>query len=431
MAISGDPLVQLWTWAGNRPRKSKPCTLAQAADLVRHSDRLRSATDESRAILAFEGRSTAYNAQKYGRRNRQPDGQFDDVPGGFPAIAWAGVWHGRRALDGLSELQPSGYVYGDIDYHDVDIEEAIYMPSERGVLDRALAVVDKISANSSVALAYVSAGYGVHFIAAVDPAPKTQGDYLCALETLERWIGVEVDSGAKDITRLGTLSYDAAAYYNPNPTPMAWGHKPKPAPTRQTPGAGYPVWIDDALSALDPDCDYAEWVSVGMALTAISGGAGLALWDSWSSQGQKYGVGGGANLPAAKWRSFKRGRGYGLRYLWDHACQSGWTPPAEIGGERLCKCGRAYHGSRYETCWECKDKSADYICGICNRIVDTDIPCGCAPSAHTGDIAADRHSDTTDDICAAKSAADVPPPAYRDERDFARWNADMAVLDEV
>lgn len=44
------------------------------------------------------------------------------------------------------------------------------------------------------------------------------------------------------------------------------------------------------LEGLDPDCDYHEWITVGMALHHEHAGSvdGFALWDNWSARSSKY-----------------------------------------------------------------------------------------------------------------------------------------------
>lgn len=58
------------------------------------------------------------------------------------------------------------------------------------------------------------------------------------------------------------------------------------------------------LADLDPDADYDEWIKAGMALHHETGGseAGLALWNEWSSAGQKYK---GLGDLETHWRSFR------------------------------------------------------------------------------------------------------------------------------
>lgn len=76
----------------------------------------------------------------------------------------------------------------------------------------------------------------------------------------------------------------------------------------------------DLLNAISPDCDYDEWLKVGMALKHE--GADVSVWDNWSSRGHKYKSG----ECAKKWRSFKRSEVTGGT-LYHIACQYGYQPP--------------------------------------------------------------------------------------------------------
>ena len=63
--------------------------------------------------------------------------------------------------------------------------------------------------------------------------------------------------------------------------------------------------IEEALSRVNPDCEYDDWVRVGMALHAKdSGSRGFDTWDSWSARGEKYP---GRDELEKKWRTFKAG----------------------------------------------------------------------------------------------------------------------------
>lgn len=51
--------------------------------------------------------------------------------------------------------------------------------------------------------------------------------------------------------------------------------------------------IEDAelqkmLSYVSPNCDYDRWINIGMALHDATNGAGVELWDGWSSSGDDY-----------------------------------------------------------------------------------------------------------------------------------------------
>lgn len=59
-----------------------------------------------------------------------------------------------------------------------------------------------------------------------------------------------------------------------------------------------------ALSVLDPDMDYDQWVKVGMAIhDRFPSEQGMEAWDTWSKLGNKYA---GADRIRTHWRSFDR-----------------------------------------------------------------------------------------------------------------------------
>lgn len=72
--------------------------------------------------------------------------------------------------------------------------------------------------------------------------------------------------------------------------------------------------LETVVGRLDPDSEYPQWVSIGMALHDATGGDrdGFEIWDQWSRQGDKYP--GRAEL-LDHWRSFQRGGGIDAEYL--------------------------------------------------------------------------------------------------------------------
>lgn len=75
------------------------------------------------------------------------------------------------------------------------------------------------------------------------------------------------------------------------------------------------------LNSIPPDCDYDEWIKVGMALKRE--GADWSVWDDWSRGGTKYKQG----ECERKWRSFRRDEVTGGT-LFHIATSYGYTPPA-------------------------------------------------------------------------------------------------------
>jgi hypothetical protein len=78
------------------------------------------------------------------------------------------------------------------------------------------------------------------------------------------------------------------------------------------------------LSAVSPDCDYNQWLEIGMALHTWDVDAGLTIWDNWSKPGKAYQAGACAD----KWASFGSTDGIGIATLLHHAKLAGWMGPA-------------------------------------------------------------------------------------------------------
>lgn len=79
------------------------------------------------------------------------------------------------------------------------------------------------------------------------------------------------------------------------------------------------------LGFVNPDCDYNQWVSVGMAIHHCLNGGGVELWDNWSSSGAKYC--GGATIQK-HWHSFgKTSNPVGYGTLLHYANEGGYCEP--------------------------------------------------------------------------------------------------------
>lgn len=73
--------------------------------------------------------------------------------------------------------------------------------------------------------------------------------------------------------------------------------------------------IETALNKIDPDCNYDEWLQIGMAIHSELGDGGFHVWDNWSRRGSKY----DEKEMETKWRSFKSGSGVSIGTLFHHA----------------------------------------------------------------------------------------------------------------
>lgn len=114
--------------------------------------------------------------------------------------------------------------------------------------------------------------------------------------------------------------------------------RPKPAPSAKgdladgSPPADLEE-VQSALSALDPDMDYHQWLQVGMALHAWSSGsaAGLKVWDEWSAGGGSYREG----ECKFKWATFTSGGGLTIKTLFNKAREAGWRHDPAADFENL------------------------------------------------------------------------------------------------
>jgi len=69
---------------------------------------------------------------------------------------------------------------------------------------------------------------------------------------------------------------------------------------------GSPVDVSDSdiaemLGHLDPDCDYDQWIKIGMSIHHATGGAGFEQWCDWSANGSKFP---GSDKLERHWHSF-------------------------------------------------------------------------------------------------------------------------------
>ena len=98
--------------------------------------------------------------------------------------------------------------------------------------------------------------------------------------------------------------------------------QPKPARSAAFDEAG-PAEVGEALTYVDPDLGYGDWVSVLMAVHDQFGDAGLQIADTWSARGAKYQPG----EVARKWASFTSGGGASIATVFalarTHGCDLG------------------------------------------------------------------------------------------------------------
>ena len=130
--------------------------------------------------------------------------------------------------------------------------------------------------------------------------------------------------------------------------------KPRPAPA----DTGTPpdmAEVQSALSVLNPDRGYNDWLAVGFALHNWSGGsaAGLEAWDTWSSNGALYRDG----ECEYRWSTFDIGGGVTIKTLFGMAVKTGWRWQ---GGQRKEWAGTSYAGAEQEQVFAAAKKCRDF-----------------------------------------------------------------------
>lgn len=101
--------------------------------------------------------------------------------------------------------------------------------------------------------------------------------------------------------------------------------EPKPSKNLKTLYKGELAVIENALTKIDPDCDYDTWLKIGMALHATDDEDAMEVWDEWSSNSL-------TNYPGripleAKWASFRRDKEVSVTtgYIRKMAAEKGWV----------------------------------------------------------------------------------------------------------
>lgn len=80
-------------------------------------------------------------------------------------------------------------------------------------------------------------------------------------------------------------------------------------------------FINDAITRIDPDIEYNDWVMIGMALHAV-GPDLLDIWEDWSAAGSKYQSGD----CESRWMGFEQDGGLSVASFFKYAYATGWEP---------------------------------------------------------------------------------------------------------
>ena len=245
----------------------------------------------------------------------------------LPSVCFSGVFNGSARNNNFTHH--SGIFIVDIDDLSVD---AIGSIKQRITQIRYIVFV-------FVSPSGVGLKVGVHISKVSDGqaykecfnSVKTLFEEICA-----------IDESGKDVSRKCFVSHDPDMYVNYSaivfePVMSAvdvnlYSEKALPPVSRNIdhrvfPSKGVlPLDVLSALNSINPDCDYTDWLAIGMAVHNASDGSieGFQLWDSWSMQGESYPDAIGETR--YKWESFS---GYNetpitVRTLYKKAYESGW-----------------------------------------------------------------------------------------------------------
>jgi hypothetical protein len=155
-------------------------------------------------------------------------------------------------------------------------------------------------------------------------------------------IGLEVFCGRQFFTCSGKHWPGSPATVEPvSAEALAWMHAAvDEAKQRKRAPAAEPIvapmatagqtgdWVRQALQAVPADCDYNQWIGIGMAIKSALGDGALGVWDEWSQRAAgKYP---GTERLQAHWKSFSGNDPDGATTIFKIARRGGaWKPPIE------------------------------------------------------------------------------------------------------
>ena len=404
-----------------------------AVRLIRTDSALEAFTTRARAILETHGKGDEYDAHKRGAR----------------AITWGGRFT-HRATANLQAA--SGAVFIDID----------------GLANIQAAAAERARASlyPFTAIAYISlSGKGVHIVVRVNPKPTDAAEYAIAWAAAMTALGYDpagqsaADPRVSDISRLAFLARDRDAQVNLKAVGLRWYKPPEPAAPPATPrmrayaGAGGELLtLEEAVAAAG-----AHRVGAGYRARCLAHGGDNPEALSISMDGGELlvhcftrGCEPTDIIAALRKAAGKRSAAEGLLYC--AACnrdavrkpeyptcyecrpaaprRQAASPP--VSPLRRCSdCGRHLYadgGHQFDACGASEEVS-EYQRRLnerrAKRASSAEPPPVSTPDADTPTQASIRF-EAMEPLAVA---ADIRPPAYRDEDDFARWDAELAALD--
>lgn len=177
-----------------------------------------------------------------------------------------------------------------------------------------------------------SGGGSQHYYFKLNDADKTKS----LLQKLDKYKGIDFKSSGY-VVGSGSLHESGANYETVKGYPQDVDFAPcellaileRPAFFRvQNNGLDLDInelHIVDLLEYCSPDCDYTQWVSIGMAIHHCLNGGGFEIWDAWSKDSDKYS---GAGQLQKHWHSFgKTSNPVGYGTLLHYAKEGGYCEP--------------------------------------------------------------------------------------------------------
>ena len=249
-----------------------------------------------------------------------------ELKGQLPAICFGAQLKTRDGKASAAEKiqAESGIVCLDLD----DIEDLDATKARLEGQKHILAVFVSPSGNGLKVLVPILGGFQTHWRAL---SHHMESEYQ-----------LKADEARKDVVGLCYASHDPAIWVAPDmsavevfaevredPRPR---HQPGQTLIGHMPNDGEVLadFLDGqeagrALSKLNPDCEYQEWIAIGQAIHCQFSGSsqGLSLWDSWSSRGSKYA---GSEDVSKHYQSF-RASGITFRTVLKPALAAGYTMP--------------------------------------------------------------------------------------------------------
>lgn len=209
----------------------------------------------------------------------------------------------------------------------LDIDDGMTLDEAKELFDPLQAIIVTTKSHRKEKNGVVADRFRV-VIALDEPMDLDASEYRDAMDAIFEYYGSVADKATKDPARFFFSSPDECdVHYTSGKQKFEWrdvyekAKRIKAIDAEQRRKAAMPRFedstIDDAanaLSKIDPDCDYDTWVQIGMALQSEFGDAGFEVWDAWSRRGSKY----NEREMAGKWKSFN-GHGVGIGTLFHHA----------------------------------------------------------------------------------------------------------------